>query len=64
MAIDVLRAALADLDGADAALAEELEIELVSSAYISLAARPLLRAEIAAITAPDVAAHARSTACT
>ena len=37
------------------ALAEELELELVSSAYISLAARPLLAAEIAAIQAPAAA---------
>jgi len=51
VAIDVLRAALADVD--DPALEEELEIELVASAHISLAARPLLREEIASITVPE-----------
>lgn len=53
VAIEVLRGALADLDGTDRELAEALEVELVSSAHISLAARPLLRDEIAAITAPE-----------
>ena len=49
----MLRRALAELDPGP--LAEELELELVSSAYISLAARPLLAAEIAAIQAPAAA---------
>jgi DNA-binding CsgD family transcriptional regulator/tetratricopeptide (TPR) repeat protein len=52
-AIDVLRAAIADVE--DPGLDEELEVELVSSAYISLVARPLLTAEIAELTAPEVA---------
>ena len=52
-ALDVLRHALAELEPGP--LAEELELELVSSAYISLAARPLLAAEIAAIQAPAAA---------
>ncbi|WP_028062718.1 helix-turn-helix transcriptional regulator [Solirubrobacter soli] len=55
VALDVLRTALADLGDADPALAEQLQVELTASAYISLAARPLLKAEIAAITIPDVA---------
>ncbi len=53
-AIDVLRAALADLGDADPPLVEELQVELTASAYISLAARPLLKAEVAAITTPEV----------
>ena len=44
----MLRHALAEVDHDDP-LAEELEVELVSAAYISLAARPLLAAEIARI---------------
>jgi DNA-binding CsgD family transcriptional regulator len=55
VAIDVLRAALADLGDADPALAEELQVELTAAAYISLVARPLLRREIEAITVPEVA---------
>ncbi|MBE2317349.1 AAA family ATPase [Solirubrobacter sp. CPCC 204708] len=53
-AVDVLRQALAELDHGP--LAEELELELVSSGYISLSARPLLAAEIAALEAPERAA--------
>jgi len=49
-AIEVLRAALAEVDGE---LAEALEVELVASAYISLSARGLLTNEIAAIEPPE-----------
>ncbi|MDA0182538.1 AAA family ATPase [Solirubrobacter phytolaccae] len=52
-AIEVLRHALAEVGAGP--LAEELELELVSAAYISLAARPLLAAEIARLEAPDAA---------
>jgi DNA-binding CsgD family transcriptional regulator len=55
VALDVLRTALVELGDADPELSEQLQVELTASAYISLAARPLLKAEIAAITTPDVA---------
>jgi DNA-binding CsgD family transcriptional regulator len=40
------------LGGADPALAEQLEVELIGSAYISIAARKLLAPRLAALPAP------------
>ncbi|MDA0171814.1 AAA family ATPase [Solirubrobacter taibaiensis] len=54
-AIAVLKSALTELQDADADLAEALHIEVISSAYISLVARPLVAAELAEISAPAVA---------
>ena len=54
-AIAVLKRALTELADADADLAEELQIEVISSAYISLVARPLVAAELGEISAPAVA---------
>ncbi|MDA0165903.1 AAA family ATPase [Solirubrobacter ginsenosidimutans] len=54
-AIAVLKSALTELSDADADLAEALHIEVISSAYISLVARPLVAAELAEISAPAVA---------
>jgi DNA-binding CsgD family transcriptional regulator len=51
-ALDVLRRALAEVG--DGPPAEELEIELVSAGYISLAARSLLAEEIGRIEVPSV----------
>ena len=51
-AVAVIERALERLDGADPALAEQLEVELVGSAYISIAARRLLAPRLAALPDP------------
>ena len=55
-AIDVARGCAGGARRRRPGLAEQLEIELVGAAYISLAARPLLAAEIAAHPRPTTAA--------
>ena len=56
-AVAVTERALERLGGADPALAEQLEVELIGSAYISIAARRLLAPRLAAL--PDPPQRAR-----
>lgn len=51
-AVAATERALHRLDGADAVLAEQLEVELIGSAYISIAARKLLAPRLAALPTP------------
>ena len=52
-AIEVLRGAIADLGDGDAELAGQLEAELLTCAFLSLEARPLLAEELARVSAPE-----------
>lgn len=51
-AVAVIERVLGRLDGTDPELAEQLEVELIGSAYISIAARKLLAPRLAALPAP------------
>ena len=52
-AIEVLRNAIADLGDGDAELSGQLDAELLTCAFLSLEARPLLAEELARISAPE-----------